>query len=167
MTTPTTYKKYSTIYHSIDYNTDENQQNLLLKLSKSQPVLKSTNNKEYIKTIQFYKINNKLDIFLLDITKFKIENVFIFNFKNYKNKQNEITINSKDLLIIDTDNTTNDSEINFLQNIYFAQRCEGFNDNSKIKGKEKYGLFFIEKGTYFLTLSEKKCFNNLLIINVL
>ena len=108
-----------------------------------------------------------MNIFLLDIDNFKIQNVFMFNFKKLNKKINEITINSSNLLIINTDNSKNNSEINFLPSIYSAQRCEGFNENSKIKGREKYGLFFMEKGTFFLTLSEKKCFNNLLIINVL
>jgi hypothetical protein len=167
MTTPNTYKKLNlTNYNIVSYKESEPEPvNKIHKSSLEQDnTLKQIHNKEYIMNTNYFTVDKRLNIYKLDINKISYNKIYEFSFNNI---QQEINININDLLII---NTNNDSkfELNFLINILLARACEGFNKNTKLINKNKYGFYFIEPGQYYITRSQEKCRQkNLLIVNVL
>lgn len=162
MTQPYNPRLFSAKYHSIGRSKSApSLQASSMDNTMSNPLMR-VRNIDYIYTTPFYKIHENLLITKIDISKLTYNRVFQFDFKNNQLRKTEIDISKNDVLIVKTDH-----EINFLRNIVLAESCLGFSENTKIQGDSKYGLYFKQKGTYFITLSEELCRSNLLVINVL
>jgi hypothetical protein len=161
MTQPYNSRLFSVKYHTISRNINNPQ---IMSSSIGEDTLVNINNPEYISSTQFYTVNKSLLITKLDINNITYSNIFEFDFANKKVNKNEINILANNLLIVKTSGI---EEINFLRNITLAESCLGFSEDTKIKNKSKYGLFFNEKGKFFITLSEELCHTNLLVVNVL
>tara|TARA_Y100000389_G_C17424270_1_gene498585 strand:- start:94 stop:579 length:486 start_codon:yes stop_codon:yes gene_type:complete len=161
MTQPYSSRLFSVKYHTISRNINKPQ---IMSASIQNNQLVLINNPEYISSTQFYTVNKSLLITKLDINNITYSSIFEFDFTNKNNNKTEVNILQNNLLIV---KTTDIEEINFLRNIILAESCLGFSEDTKIKNKSKYGLFFNEKGKFFITLSEELCHTNLLVVNVL